>query len=256
VIDTITIHCTGGQGSAKTIGNVLESRKVSANYGIGKDGDIGLFVEEKDRSWASGGTDKFGNPILVNGISGSDNDHRAIAIEVASNSFAPYAVTDKAYASLINLCTDICKRNGIESLLWRGDKTLVGQIDKQNMTVHRWFAYKACPGDFLYNTHADIANQVNRRLHPVTPKPTPIPIQNGGNDVNLAEFEALWKEMKKTLQDNDSSTYSKAARDWATKTGLVQGGGSGAANYMWEDLMTREQFVTVLFRFAQMMGKA
>ena len=76
----------------------------------------------------------------------------------------PYAVNEKAYNSLIELLVDICKRNNIKQLLWKGDKSLVGKVDEQNMTVHRWFANKACPGDYLYNKHSEIAEEVNKRL--------------------------------------------------------------------------------------------
>lgn len=169
-IDTITIHCYVAQVTAKQGCDYFATtdRQVSSNYVIGKDGSIGLSVEEKDRAWASGGYDKNGNPIVVNGISGADNDHRAITIEVASDTTHPYAVTDKAYAALIDLVTDICKRNNIKKLLWKGDKSLVGQVDKQNMTVHRWFATKACPGEYLYSRHGAIADEVNKRLNATT----------------------------------------------------------------------------------------
>ena len=91
----------------------------------------------------------------MNGISGADNDQRAITIEVASDTTDPYTITDEAYEGLIRLLVDICKRNpGIGRLRWQGDKSLVGQTDMQNMTVHRWFARKACPGDYLYDRHA------------------------------------------------------------------------------------------------------
>ena len=165
-IDTITIHCVVGQCTAKSLGEyfLTTSREASSNYGIGKNGDIGLYVEEKNRSWCSGGKDKNGNVIRVNGISGADNDHRAVTIEVASDTTHPYAVTDAAYKALLDLVTDICERNDIKELKWKGDKSLVGQIDKQNMTVHRWFALKECPGDFLYNKLPEIAAEVNKRL--------------------------------------------------------------------------------------------
>lgn len=154
-IDTITIHCVVGQCSVETLGNVFasSSRQASSNYGIGYDGKIGMYVEEKDRSWCS---------------SNAANDHRAITIEVASDTKHPYAVNDKAYNALIELLVDICKRNNIKELKWKGDKSLIGQIDKQNMTVHRWFANKACPGDYLYERHGDIANKVNRKLNNIT----------------------------------------------------------------------------------------
>ena len=151
-IDTITIHCFVGQVTAKRGCDYFAEtdRDCSANYVVGYDGTIGLCVEEKNRSWCS---------------SSSSNDHRAITIEVASETEAPYAVTDKAYAALIDLVTDICQRNNINELKWKADKSLIGQVDKQNMTVHRWFANKSCPGAYLYDRHSQIAAEVNKRLN-------------------------------------------------------------------------------------------
>lgn len=151
-IDTITIHCVAGQCSVETLGEIFAppSRKASSNYGIGPDGRIGMYVEEKDRSWCS---------------SNGANDNRAITIEVASDMTHPYAVNDKAYAALINLLVDICKRNGIKELKWKGDKSLIGNVAEQNMTVHKWFANKDCPGEYLYERHADLAEKVNKRLN-------------------------------------------------------------------------------------------
>lgn len=151
-IDTITIHCFVGQVTAKRGCDYFAEtdRDCSANYVVGYDGTIGLCVEEKNRSWCS---------------SSSSNDHRAITIEVASETEAPYAVTDKAYAALIDLVTDICQRNNIKELKWKADKSLIGQVDKQNMTVHRWFANKSCPGAYLYDRHSQIAAEVNKRLN-------------------------------------------------------------------------------------------
>ena len=166
-IDTITIHCYVGQVTAKQGCDYFATtdRQVSSNYVVGKDGSIGLAVEEKDRAWTTGGgRDKNGNEIRVNGISGADNDHRSVTIEVACNSKAPYAITDDAYQALIGLVADICKRNGIKKLLWEGDKNLVGQIDRQNMTVHRWFAATECPGEYLFERMGDIANAANKLL--------------------------------------------------------------------------------------------
>ena len=151
-IDTITIHCVVGQCSVQTLGNTFASpaRQASANYGIGYDGKIGLYVEEGDRSWCS---------------SDADNDNRAVTIEVASDTYHPYAVTDKAYAALIDLCTDICKRNGIEKLVWSESKAdRVNHRNGCNMTVHRDYANKSCPGEYLYSRHGDIAAEVNKRL--------------------------------------------------------------------------------------------
>lgn len=173
VIDTITIHCFVGQVTAKRGCEVFQpsSKQASCNYVVGHDGSIGLCVEEKDRSWCTGGKDKNGNTIRVNGISGSSNDYQAVTIEVASDATHPYTITDKAMAALIELCTDICRRNGIRALLWNGDKTLVGKVTKQNLTVHRWFANKSCPGDYIYERLGDIAAKVNAKLGVAAPVP-------------------------------------------------------------------------------------
>ena len=165
-IDTITIHCFVGQVTAKRGCEVFQpsSKQASCNYVVGYDGSIGLCVEEKDRSWCTGGYDKNGNPIRVNGISGKSNDYQAVTIEVACESKHPYAITEKAMAALIELCADICRRNGIKKLLWKGDKKLVGNVAQQNLTVHRWFANKACPGDYIFERLGDIAAEVNAKL--------------------------------------------------------------------------------------------
>jgi hypothetical protein len=159
-IDTITIHCMAGNATVEGCGEwfAKESTQASSNYGIGTDGRIALYVDETDRSWCS---------------SNAANDHRAITIEVANDGGAPdWHVSDKALAVLIELCADICKRNNIPELLWKADKSLIGQTDKQNMTVHRWFATKSCPGDYLYNLHGKIADEVNKLLGAASAPPT------------------------------------------------------------------------------------
>lgn len=151
-IDTITIHCIVGQWTAKQGCDYFATtdRQCSANYVVGKDGSIGLSVDEKDRSWCS---------------SNGTNDNRAITIEVASDTTHPYAVTAKAYAALLDLVTDICKRNGIKKLVWSTNKNdRVNHRNGCNMTVHRDFANKVCPGEYLYSRHGEIAAEVNRRL--------------------------------------------------------------------------------------------
>ena len=151
-IDTITIHCIVGQWTAKHGCDYFATTNLqcSANYVVGMDGSIGISVDEKDRSWCS---------------SNSANDHRAITIEVASDTTHPYAVPDAAFAALINLVEDICRRNGIMKLVWSTNKNdRVNHRNGCNMTVHRDYANKACPGDYLYNRHGEIAAEVNRRL--------------------------------------------------------------------------------------------
>lgn len=151
-IDTITIHCVVGQCSVETLGNIFAptSRKASSNYGVGLDGKIGMYVEEKDRSWCT---------------SSSENDNRAVTIEVASDTSEPYAVNSKAYNALLDLVTDICKRNGIKKLVWSTVKNnRVKHLNGCNMTVHRDYANKSCPGTYLYERHGEIAKEVNKRL--------------------------------------------------------------------------------------------
>ena len=154
-IDRITPHCVVGQCSVEVLGNIFypTSRQASSNYGIGPDGRIGMYVEEKNRSWCS---------------SSRENDQRAITIECASDTTHPYAMNDKVYASLIDLCIDICKRNGKKKLLWFADKNkclnYVPEADEMLLTVHRWFANKSCPGDWLYARLSDVADKVTSAL--------------------------------------------------------------------------------------------
>lgn len=151
-IDTFSIHCMAGDLTVESCGNrfLNPSVQASSNYGIDSLGRIGCYVEEEDRSWCT---------------SSRSNDNRAITIEVANDSAGPlWHISDKAYQSLINLLVDVCERNDIKELKWKADKRLIGQVDKQNMTVHRWFAAKACPGEYLYGLHSKIAKEVNKRL--------------------------------------------------------------------------------------------
>ena len=147
-IDTITIHHAAGNASVETLGNIFAptSRKASANYGIGSDGRIACFVEEENRAWTSSST---------------ANDDRAITIEVANCGAEPdWPVSDKAYAALLDLCEDICRRHGIV-LNYTGDKT-------GNLTMHKWFKATACPGPYLESKFPAIASEVNRRLQKQT----------------------------------------------------------------------------------------
>lgn len=144
-IDKITIHHMAGNLTVEQCGAVFAptSRQASSNYGIGSDGRVGMYVEECNRSWCS---------------SNAENDHRAVTIEVANDGGAPdWHVSDKALSKLIELCADICKRNGITKLNYTGDKT-------GNLTMHKWFASTGCPGPYLESKFAYIAEQVNKRL--------------------------------------------------------------------------------------------
>ena len=144
-IDTITIHHAAGNASVEAMGALFaaKSRQASANYGVGTDGRVACYVEEENRAFTS---------------SNAGNDHRAVTIEVANDGGAPdWHVSDKALAATIDLCADICQRNGIERLNYTGDKT-------GNLTMHKWFAATACPGPYLGGKFPYIAAEVNRRL--------------------------------------------------------------------------------------------
>lgn len=162
-IDRITPHCVVGQCSVETLGNVFAptSRQASCNYGIGVDGRVGMYCEEKNRSWCS---------------SSNENDQRAVTIECASDTTAPYAFKDVVYQKLITLCVDICKRNGKKKLLWLGDKTktlnYAPKSDEMVLTVHRWFAAKSCPGDWMYSRMGDLASKVTAQLGGATAQPS------------------------------------------------------------------------------------
>lgn len=161
-IDRITPHCVVGQASVETLGNIFKNpaKNASCNYGIGFDGRVALIVDEGNRSWCS---------------SSNANDQRAVTIECASDSFAPYAFNDRVYNKLIDLCVDICKRNGKNVLLWKSNKdealNYSPSSNEMLLTVHRWFANKSCPGDWMYNRMGDLANEVTKRLGGAPKKP-------------------------------------------------------------------------------------
>lgn len=154
-IDRITPHCVVGQCTAEGLGDwfAKSSTQASSNYGIDRDGRVGLYVEEKNRSWCS---------------SSNANDQRAITIECASDTSEPYAFRDVVYQTLIKLCVDICKRNGKKKLLWISNKSkalnYVPKSDEMILTVHRWFANKSCPGNWLYSRLGKLATEVTKQL--------------------------------------------------------------------------------------------
>ena len=152
-IQKITIHHMAGNLSVETCGSVFQNKKASANYGIGSDGRIGMYVEEHNRAWTS---------------SNSGNDHQAVTIEVANDEIGgDWHVSDTALAKLIDLCVDICKRNNIKQLNFTGDTS-------GNLTMHKWFTATVCPGAYLESKFPYIAAEVNKRLTPAetTLKPT------------------------------------------------------------------------------------
>lgn len=232
-IDTITIHCMAGQLSVESCGALFakSSRQASSNYGIGPDGRIALYVDEGNRSWCT---------------SSNANDQRAVTIEVASDAAHPYAVKDKAYDALLDLVTDICKRNGIKKLVWSTSKSnRVNHLNGCNMTVHRDYAAKACPGDYLYNLNDEIAAEVNRRLG-ATGGSTP---STGGStgtaaaDINVGdevEFTGTRHYVSATATNASSCKPGKAkvtaiAKGKSHPYHLIAVSGGGSTVYGWTD---------------------
>lgn len=177
-IDRISPHCVVGQCTAEGLGDWFHksSTQASSNYGIDKNGRIGLYVEEKNRSWCT---------------SSNANDQRAVTIECASDKAEPYAMHQVVYERLVDLCEDICRRNGKKKLLWFGDKNkslnYQPKADEMLITVHRWFANKCCPGDWLYARLGDLAAKVTSRLGSGNVEVIPSGMQAG-------EFQGLTEE--------------------------------------------------------------
>lgn len=195
-IDRITPHCVVGQLSAETICACFQAgRDASCNYGIGTDGRVSLCVEEKNRSWCT---------------SSSANDQRAITIECASDKTEPYAMNSAVYKSLIKLCTDICKRNGKKKLLWFADKdkslNYAPKSDEMVITVHRWFANKSCPGNWLYARLGDLAEKVTAALGSTAQSPTT-------DSTVLYRVRKTWADAKNQLGAYKELANAKACVD-------------------------------------------
>ena len=185
-LDTLTPHCVVGQLSAESIGACFpDGRGASCNYGIGYDGRVCLIVDEANRSWCT---------------SSSANDQRAITIECASDKTHPYAMKSAVYEKLIQLCADICRRNGKNKVLWLGskEKTLAYEPKSNEMvlTAHRWFANKSCPGDWLYSRYGELASRINALL---------------GTDTDDDQNKEDTKDSGSVLYYVQSGAYSKKA---------------------------------------------
>ncbi len=185
-IDRITPHCVVGQCTAETLGEVFNgTREVSANYGIDKSGRVGLYVDEKNRSWCS---------------SSRENDQRAITIECASDTTEPYAFKDVVYQTLIKLCADICKRNGKTKLIWFGDKektlAYTPKADEMILTVHRWFSATACPGTWMMARMGDLAKQVTALLQGSQPSPGSTGTGTTGKTETIYRVRKTWADAK------------------------------------------------------------
>lgn len=208
-INKITIHHMAGNLSIEALHNLhSNSREASCNYGIESNGTIGLLLEEKNRSWCS---------------SSPSNDYQAVTIEVANNKLAPtWSVSDEAYKSLIKLCIDICKRNGITKLNYTGDS-------KGNLTTHKMFTNTNCPGPYLESRMKDIANEVNKVICKKTysgtlPKVTLRKGMKGTQVMYLQKF-LNWAGFNCGLIDGIFGTKTDTSvRDFQKKYGLYVDG--------------------------------
>lgn len=169
----VAVHCTAGSPNHTARQIVDGSRFVtpsrsgaSCHYAVGGDGSIAQGCLEENRAWCTSHT----------------IDHSIITIEVASDTRG-LVVNKEAVDALVELLADICRRNKIPMLLWKGQKSLMGQWDRQNMVVHRWTAAKSCPGNLLYELHGEIARRVNAEL-----APAPAPKKEDGLNMSVQEF--------------------------------------------------------------------
>lgn len=145
-VKKITIHHMADDIPLERLGEVFAQadRRASSNYAIDTEGRVALYVEEGNRAWTS---------------SSPENDHQAVTIEVANDEIGgEWHVSDASYEALLQLCTDICWRSGIQSLEYTGDET-------GNLTIHKMFSDRTeCPGPYLEGKMPEIAEEVSRRL--------------------------------------------------------------------------------------------
>lgn len=233
-IKGISIHTMAGPGSVEGCGQVFQTSEASSHYGIGPDGRIGQYVLEENRAWCCS----------------HKVDHEVVTIEVSSIQAyqEPYECTSAAYRSLIDLCVDICRRNGIQKLIWKEGKAycpaFTGNWTVCNMVPHRYTTDKgkSCPGNYLFGKYGEIADEVNRRLA-------------GGEEEEEVDIAKLIAEMTneqayqlmakaelhiKTLAEPD---WSKEEGHWAraTAAGIVDGTSP-------ERAMKRDEVIAVLGR--------
>ena len=201
-----------GNLTIETIGNVFAptSREASSNYGVGTDGRVGMYVEEKNRAWTS---------------SNADNDNQAVTIEVSNDEIGGnWHVSDKALKATIELCVDICKRNGIKKLNYTGDKS-------GNLTMHKWFSATNCPGPYLGSKFPYIAGEVNKRLNagttPTKPAEPSKPSSNGflarvtADALNIRKGAGTNHPINGVIRDKGTYTIVETNGDWGKlKSGM------------------------------------
>ena len=232
-IKGISIHTMAGPGSVEGCGQVFQTSEASSHYGIGPDGRIGQYVLEENRAWCCS----------------HKVDHEVVTIEVSSiQSYQePYACTDAAYQSLIDLCVDICQRNGIQKLIWKEGKAycpaFTGNWTVCNMVPHRYTTDKgkSCPGNYLFGKYGAIADEVNRRLA-------------GGEEEEDVDIDKMIAEMTneqayKIAQKAELHAKTLPEPDWSKKEGhWAKATAAGVVKDSPERPMKRDEVIAVLGR--------
>ena len=218
-IDTITPHCVVGQMSADSLGHLFKdkTRQASCNYAIGFDGTIICIVPEEYRSWCT---------------SSNSNDQRAITIECASDATHPYAFNEKVWESLIKLSADIVQRYNMKSLRWMGTSEYIGRPSVQNVSCHRWFDNKSCPGDWFFNRISQYCSEVNGLVE-----------VNEMTDAQFGEFMSRWLEKQ---GKKDVSNWAKEDVEWAKDRQIMIGDGKGDLHP--QSFVTRQEMACFLKR--------
>lgn len=215
-IDRFTIHCFVGSPSVEAGCKVFtpRSKNASCNYYVASTGQIGLVVPESDRSWCS---------------SNSANDHRAITIEVASETKHPYKVTDEALSSLIRLITDCCMRNGIKKVVWIPDQqkalAYVPKDGEAIFTLHKWFKNKECPGEYLISKHQFIADSVNVVLgaqKPISDTFEPFKVKVIVDSLNVRNKPSVNGDIVTSVRKNEVFTIMEVQKGWGLLKSYVQ----------------------------------
>lgn len=228
----ISIHTMAGPGSVEGCGEVFQTSEASAHYGIGPDGRIGQYVREEDRAWCCE------DPV----------DHEVVTIEVSSIQayHEPYECTAKAYESLIDLCVDICQRNGIQALIWKEGKqycpAFTGNWGACNMVPHRYTTKKgkSCPGNYLFARYGAIADEVNRRLKG---EDEDVDINKMLQDMTEEQAYLIYQKAVQHMVTLPEPEWSKKEGAWkkAQETGVMDGTSP-------ERPLKRDEFAAVLDR--------
>ena len=196
---SIIPHCIAGNPSAEAQAAAFQrpGRGASAHYIIDSKGIIVQNVPEDCRAWTTGGD------LNVNGLTGAMMDHESITFEIANCSYGePWYMSAEASNSLVLLMVDICRRNGIPGVKWQNNKFLAGKPDQQNVAIHRWFATKSCPGNFLFSNMGAVCDTVNAYLGNALPTPNP----SSGYFINGLDFSPVF----------DPKTYAESRPDVAS----------------------------------------